>query len=297
MSSVHGIVLLDKPLGLSSNQALTRLKRILKADKAGHTGSLDPLATGMLPCCFGEATKVAGYLLGRKKKYEALISLGATTTTADREGDLLEVKTVPTLSLDEIKAIAALFVGKIKQTPPMYSALKRNGVPLYRLARQGKVVDVPEREIEIFEILVNSFEANQISMTVECGSGTYIRSLAVDIGSRIGCGGHLGALRRLWVDPFQTSPMHSLEQIEHFCNSPDAAQNMVQSIDIALSDWPRLELTESEVAAIRQGKAIKWNQPASLGLCRLYTPDGTILAMAEYGDDGLVKPKRLFCLP
>jgi tRNA pseudouridine55 synthase len=211
---VDGILLLDKPEGLSSNQALQRVRRAFGAAKAGHTGSLDPLATGMLPCCLGEATKVAGYLLGARKAYAARVRLGATTTTGDREGEVIERSDVPVLDRATVEAAAARFIGRILQRPPAYSALKRGGVPLYRLARRGETVEVEPRPVEIHSIRVDAVGDGLIDLTVVCGAGTYIRSLAVDLGAALGCGAHLEALRRTWVDPFEGRPMHTLAEVE-----------------------------------------------------------------------------------
>src|SRR6478752_1031436 len=211
---IHGILLLDKPQGLSSNQALQRVRRLYNARKAGHTGSLDPLATGLLPICFGEATKIAGYLLGSRKAYEAELRLGATTTTDDAEGEVVTTRPVPALTEAAIEAELCTLRGRITQTPPAYSAIKQGGVALYKRARRGEDVQVPTREVEIFRLELRGHDADRIRLHVECGSGTYVRSIARDLGERLGCGAHLKSLRRTWVDPFRQPTMYSLTRLE-----------------------------------------------------------------------------------
>ncbi|OYV20271.1 MAG: tRNA pseudouridine55 synthase, partial [Methylococcaceae bacterium NSP1-1] len=201
--NVHGIVLLDKRLGVSSNKALQEVRHLFNANKAGHTGSLDPLATGLLPLCFGEATKVSALMLDDNKRYQVLVQLGVMTDTGDAEGVVIETKPVPDFSIDEIQACLRQFTGKIDQIPPMYSALKHNGKKLYELAREGKTIERKARRIKIFELKLltdsqaGALKADQLMLEVFCSKGTYIRSLAEDIGHYLGCGGTVKALRRL----------------------------------------------------------------------------------------------------
>lgn len=291
-SFLHGILLLDKPLGLSSQQALHRVKRALGAHKAGHTGSLDPLATGMLPCCLGEATKLAGYLLGERKKYAACIALGRTTTTADREGAVLEEKPVPVLDDDGVARLLRAFVGRIRQKPPMYSAIKKAGVPLYRLARRGQSIDVPERSVDIYGIELQRRSTDELWIEVECGSGTYIRSLAEDIGRAIGCGAHLGALRRLWVKPFERHEMIELEQVErepralvgHPALLPAAA---------AVADWHKVAVTAQEAHSLRQGKRLQRPNLGWSGQCAAFCGD-ELVALAQCDPQGTLSTQRVF---
>jgi len=216
---LDGILLLDKPQGLSSNQALQRVRHLFRADKGGHTGSLDPLATGLLPVCFGEATKIAGGLLGARKAYETVARLGVVTDTDDAEGQPLRERPVPAINIDTIDAALAQLAGRIQQRPPVYSALKRGGEPLYAKARRGEVIEVEAREVEVhaFELLnaADLLDGDEplLRLHVECGSGTYVRSLVRDLGELLGCGAHVAELRRLWVDPFREPRMWTLEAL------------------------------------------------------------------------------------
>ena len=222
---LDGILLLDKPQGLSSNQALQRVRHLFRAEKGGHTGSLDPLATGLLPVCFGEATKIAGGLLGARKAYETVARLGITTDTDDAEGQPLRERPVPALSIDRIDAALGQLTGRIRQRPPIYSALKRGGEPLYAKARRGESIEVDERDIEVhaFDLLnaadlldgqLENGASPILRLHVECGSGTYVRSLVRDLGELLGCGAHVAELRRLWVDPFREPRMWTLPALE-----------------------------------------------------------------------------------
>ena len=294
---IHGIVLLDKPLGLSSNQALQRVRHIVRAAKAGHTGSLDPLATGLLPVCLGEATKVAGHLLGSRKAYAAEVKLGTTTSTDDGEGYVVEQAPVPTFDEASLRAALAPFIGTISQVPPAYSALKRDGVPLYKLARRGEVVDVPAREVEIFAIDLLRHDGDTLCLRVECGSGTYIRSLARDLGQALGCGAHLSALRRLWVEPFSTPSMLTLEQLEALASEGDAAlENILLPVDAGLAGMPAVHLDAEDSWAMAQGEA-RVRRDLVPGLYRVYADDGRLLALGEVGDDARLRSRRGFNLP
>ena len=291
--SVHGILLLDKPLGLSSNQALSRAKRLLGVKKAGHTGTLDPLATGMLPLCFGEATKVAGLLLGNRKRYDAHVKLGATTTTADAEGAVTATHPVPPLSDDELVALLARFTGTIRQRPPAYSALKRDGVPLYKLARRGEDVVVPEREVLVESIELLGRGVDTLDLCVTCGTGTYIRSIATDLGAAIGCGAHLGGLRRTWVEPFEAEPMVTLDALD----AAVAAGNgpgLLLPIDAALQGWPRVDLDPAESGRLRHGHSNTRLEETWTGRCRVYDDLGRLAALGERTGDGIVRPSRVF---
>lgn len=254
---LNGIVLLDKPLGLSSNQALQQARRLFRAAKGGHTGALDPQASGMLPLCFGEATKVAGLLLGASKRYRAQVQLGATTTTGDADGDVLERRVVPEISVERLQAVLASQVGRIRQQPPIYSALKVDGEPAYRRVRRGEAVEVAAREVEIFRIELLQRRADWLEIEVDCGSGTYIRSLAVDIGEALGCGAHICALRREWVDPFQNAPMLSLDQLEQAAaDSDQALLTHLLPLEQGLARFQMIHLDADQSLAIRQGRRV-----------------------------------------
>src|SRR5690606_3343391 len=217
---LDGILLLAKPRGLSSNQALQRVRHLFRAAKAGHTGSLDPLATGLLPVCFGEATKIAGGLLGARKAYDTVARLGQVTDTDDADGQVLRERPVPALSINAIDAALRELTGRIRQRPPIYSALKRGGGPLHAKARRGEVVQVEAREVDAHAFELQSaadvLDAGEplLRLRVECGSGTYVRSLVRDLGEALGCGAHVAELRRLWVDPFREPRMWSFEALQ-----------------------------------------------------------------------------------
>ncbi|TBR39217.1 MULTISPECIES: tRNA pseudouridine(55) synthase TruB [Dyella] len=296
--ALHGIVLLDKPLGMSSNQALQAARRMFRAEKGGHTGALDPLATGLLPLCLGEATKIAGSLLGSRKAYVADCRLGVTTTTADLEGDVVETRPVPSFSDGEIERALAPLRGRILQVPPVYSALKQGGEPLYVKARRGEVVDVPPREVEVFRLEVMSRTADSVRLHVECGSGTYVRSLAVDFGDNLGCGAHLTGLRRLWVEPFREPvAMVTLDQLAAAREQGDAALlPLLLPLAAGLVDWPALHLDAEQSHGVSQGRQI-FPEGAAEGPCVAYADDGRPLALCEVNSDGKLLIQRGFNLP
>ena len=218
---LDGLLLLDKPAGMSSNQALQRVRHLFRAEKAGHTGSLDPLATGMLPVCFGEATKIAGLLLGHGKAYETTARLGATTDTDDADGAVLRERPVPALDRPTVEAALRPLTGRIRQRPPIYSALKLGGEPLYAKARRGEAIEAPEREVEVHAFDILDIAPGRIALRVECGSGTYVRSLVRDLGEALGCGAHVTALRRLWVAPFKGQATHTLDALQSLAVGSD----------------------------------------------------------------------------
>jgi len=279
---LHGIVLLDKPLGLSSNAALQVVRKgIFRAEKGGHTGALDPLATGLLPLCFGEATKLAGMLLGSRKAYVAECRLGATTSTADLEGEIMLERPVPVLSDDAIEASLTKLRGRITQIPPAYSAIKVEGEPLYLKARRGEAVDVPAREVDIYRLEMLSRSADSLTLYVECGSGTYVRSLAVDLGEDLGCGAHLTALRRLWVEPFREPAMVTVEQLEDAAaQGDDALLALLLPVSAGLAGLPELHLDAQRTAAVSQGQQIPVD-PALSGQLAVFADDGQLLILGE----------------
>lgn len=294
---LHGLLLLDKPLGLSSNQALQKARHLLRAEKGGHTGALDPLATGLLPLCFGEATKIAGSLLGSRKAYRAEVRLGATTTTADLEGEVVQERPLPPLDDALLETALAALRGKIVQVPPVYSALKQGGEPLYVKARRGEDVQVPPREVEIFRLELLSRTADTLVLDVECGSGTYIRSLAVDLGEALGCGAHLSALRRLWVEPFRQPAMLTLEALQAAAEQGEAAMDaLLLPVAAGLAGWPVLALDAEQSHAVTRGQRIQLAGHAA-GAYAAFAPDGRPVALCELDADGLLRIQRGFNLP
>jgi len=294
---VNGIVLLDKPQGITSNQALQRVKRIFNANKAGHTGSLDPLATGMLPICLGEATKISGYLLDADKRYQAHCRLGVRTDSADADGEVIAQKSVDGITLVQIEAALRAFTGAIQQIPPMHSALKRNGVPLYKLARKGIEVEREPRAVTIYSLVLDEFEEDNLVLTVHCSKGTYVRTLADDIGEMLGCGAHITALRRLQVDPFSESGLWSIEQLntlqEQGLTELDAA---LLPVEAGLADWPAVTLSEESEFYLRQGQSVFVPKQQNQGLVRLDGHAGSLVGIGIIDEDGRLAPKRLMNL-
>ena len=295
---LHGIVLLDKPIGLSSNQALQSVRRLLRAAKGGHTGALDPLATGLLPLCFGEATKLAGSLLGARKAYVADCRLGITTDTADSEGDILQQRKVPPLDDARIETALTKLRGRIFQVPPMYSALKLDGERLYAKARRGEIVDVPAREVDVHRLDLLSRDGDTLRLHVECGSGTYVRSLAADLGEDLGCGAHLTALRRLWVEPFREPRMVTLDELQQAAEQGDEALlARLLPVSAGLSDLPAVELDEAQTMAISRGQPILLTPSPPTGRYAAFASDGALLALLELDAEGRTRILRGFNLP
>lgn len=294
---VNGIILLDKPEGITSNKALQRVKSIFFAQKAGHTGSLDPLATGMLPICFGEATKVSNYLLDADKRYRFSCQLGVVTNTGDAEGEVIDQHVVPELDEAAIESILQDFRGTIQQIPPMFSALKHKGERLYDLARQGIEVERAPRTVNIHELTLLNYSDGVLELEAECSKGTYIRTLAEDIGAAIGCGAHVIQLRRLTVGPFQDSAaMVTLEQLETLLEeNRDELNRLLLPIDAALMHWPDVRLNADLSYYLLQGQPVQVPKAPSRGWVRLYNADKDIfLGVGQISDDGKVAPKRLF---
>jgi tRNA pseudouridine55 synthase len=251
--SINGVVLLDKPIGLSSNQALQKVRWAYKAKKAGHTGALDPLATGLLPVCLGEATKFSQFLLDADKAYITRAKLGQTTTTEDAEGEVVETRDVPALNIEVVESVLAEFRGPIEQVPPMYSALKRDGQPLYKLAREGKVLDIEPRSVSILKLELIAIESDELVLEVECTKGTYIRSLVRDIGEALGCGGHVKELRRTKTGPFEIGQTVSLEELE----SEQVREGSLMESDCGLTDMPIAYLSHEQVNDVLLGRKVK----------------------------------------
>ncbi|HKD55565.1 MAG TPA: tRNA pseudouridine(55) synthase TruB [Steroidobacteraceae bacterium] len=285
-----GILLLDKPHGLSSNAALQRVRALYARVKAGHVGSLDPLATGMLPICLGEATKIAGDLLEGRKCYRFTIALGAATSTGDAEGEVTQTAAVPQLGAEAVEAVLAQWRGARQQVPPMYSAIKRGGQPLYRLARQGVSVPRSARAIEISELTLVHLDAAALELETVCSKGTYVRVLAEDIARALGTCGHVAALRRLWVEPFAAQPMQTLEALAASRASEGAPPLL--AIDWPLQHLPRLELDADAAERLVLGRKVATGT-APAHRVRVYDSDGNLMALGEVDAAGMLQPRRL----
>lgn len=293
---VHGIVLLDKPQGLSSNAALQQVKRLFQAQKAGHTGSLDPLATGLLPICLGEATKLSGLLLDADKAYEANCQLGLTTTTGDAEGETLQQRSVPAnLTATHIETVLSQFLGSQQQVPPMYSALKQQGQPLYRLARQGQTVERVPRTIHISQLALLDFGSDWLRLRVHCSKGTYIRTLAEDIGEKLGCGAHLTALRRIAVGTYRD--MVSLEQLQAVVavHGLEGLSAWLQPLEAALPHLPAVSLSPAEATALQHGQAVPLAaaEIETGSLVRVFDAEQRLLGLGELREQNILVAKRL----
>lgn len=291
---VDGILLLDKPAGMTSNDVLQVVKRMFNAAKAGHTGSLDRPATGMLPICFGEATKFTSYLLNADKHYRAHCHLGAETTTGDAEGEITVTHEIPAgLSALEIREAIGAFRGQVRQIPPMHSALKHKGQRLYTLAYQGIEVEREAREITIYSIELTDFSGTDFSIEVHCSKGTYIRTLVEDIGRHIGCGAHITALTRTAVGPFHTG-MVSLDELARLSEQGmEALDACLRPIDAALGDLPEMVILAPVARYLGQGQPVIVPHAPVEGMLRIYDENRRFLGVAEVLDDGRIAPKRL----
>jgi len=290
---VSGILLLDKPLGLSSNHALQRVKRLFDARKAGHTGSLDPLADGMLPICLGDATKISAYLLDADKYYRFRVRLGQTTATGDAEGEILETRSTEHVTREQIEQLLPRFVGEIEQLPPMYSALKHQGKRLYELAREGIEVEREPRKVTIHSLALGETELPEFELRVHCSKGTYVRTLAEDLGAALGCGAHVVALRRTGVGPYTDLRMYTMEELERVAEQGHAALDaLLLPIDTALSAWPEVRVSADTAFYLRQGQAVLIPKAPTEGWVRIYQGE-QLLALGEVLDDGRITPRRL----
>ncbi len=290
---VNGILLLDKPLGISSNRALQKVKHIYKAQKAGHTGSLDPLATGVLPICLGEATKVSAFLLDADKRYQVRIKLGETTATADAEGEILQSRDFSAVTEQRLREVMEDFIGEIDQLPPMYSAVKHEGQRLYKLARAGQEVERKPRSITIYSLNLIDFSLPFVEMDVACSKGTYVRTLAEDIGEALGCGAHVSELRRTSVGCFsgESITVEALEKVAE--QGFDALDALLLPMDSALPDWPRIDLNADLEYYVRQGQPVQIARAPASGYLRLYGAQKDFIGVGYIQADGRVAPKRL----
>ena len=286
---IDGALLLDKALGISSNAALQQVKRLYRASKAGHAGTLDPLASGLLVVLLGEATKFAGPLLESDKEYLATLKLGEKTSTGDAEGELVQARPVEA-SLADVEATLRRFRGRIEQLPPMHSALKREGVPLYKLARRGQTVARTPRPVEIFELEVGGYSPPVLELRVRCSKGTYVRTLAEDIGEALGTGAHLAALRRTASGPFRLAEAATLEALAGL--GAEERRRRVLPLPRLLEGLPRAELDASAEARLRNGQALEISGLGE-GLCALYRVDGAVIGLARGDAAGRLKPVRL----
>jgi tRNA pseudouridine55 synthase len=290
---ISGILLLDKPQGLSSNHALQGVKRLYDARKAGHTGSLDPLANGMLPICFGDATKISAFLLDADKHYWFRVRLGETTATGDTEGDIVQSRPVEGITVQRIEQVLERFHGEIEQLPPMYSALKHKGKRLYELAREGVEVEREPRRVMIHGLRLGDLNVPEFELTVHCSKGTYVRTLAEDIGEALGCGAHVTALRRTGVGPYTGHPMYTMDQLHAAAEEGQAAlDRLLLPIDTALSDWPEVRVNADTAFYLKQGQAVLVPKAPTEGSVRIYQGD-TFIAVGHVQDDGRIAPKRL----
>ena len=302
---LDGILLLDKPTGMSSNQALQRVRHLFRADKGGHTGSLDPLATGLLPVCFGEATKIAGGLLGARKAYDTVARLGVVTDTDDADGQPLRERPVPTLRVSEIDAALQTLTGRIQQRPPIYSALKRGGEPLYAKARRGETFEIETRPVDVhaFELqsaadlldpVIDPQGGPLLRLHVECGSGTYVRSLVRDLGELLGCGAHVAELRRLWVDPFRDPRMWTLDELQALAARGERnLEACLLDIEAGMLAWPAVHVDVAQAARLQHGQHLNGPYHPE-GEVAVFGPDGRAQGLGQVSADGELRAQRMF---
>ena len=291
---IHGVILLDKPVGYSSSQAVLKVRWLFQARKAGHTGSLDPFATGMLPICLGEASKTAGFMLDASKTYIAAAFLGKATTTGDIEGETSREMKVPDLDDAQINAVLNEFLGEIEQVPPMYSALKHQGQPLYKLARAGQEVARKARPVTIHSLELLNWASPILEFRVHCSKGTYVRTLAEDIAEKLGSCAHLQSLRRLDVEPFREKDMITLEELLARAET-EVLDDCLLPVDSGLIDWPMVILDENSMIRFCHGNPVEQAVEVP-GLVRVYGPEQKLLGVGEILPDNQLKPKRIMHL-
>ena len=294
--AISGVLLLDKPAGITSNKALQEIKHLFGAAKAGHTGSLDPLATGMLPICLGEATKISAFLLDADKRYRVTCRLGITTSTADADGEVVQTRDCSHITMKHIEKLVPEFSGSISQVPPMYSAVKHQGQRLYALAREGIEVERKPRTVQIYQLLLHSLSEGLLDIEVACSKGTYIRTLVEDMGEALGCGAHVVQLRRLSVGPFD-GDMVSIDELRAAADASDAGRfaaldEYLLPIDSAIANWPDVHLDRDAAFYIKQGQAIQVPHAPTEGWVRIYD-NSQFLGVGEIQDDGRVAPRRM----
>ena len=291
---MNGILVVDKPAGISSNDVVQQAKRLFGAQKVGHTGSLDPLATGVLPLCFGEATKFSQYLLDADKKYWAQVRLGITTETADADGEVIARADTSGITESQVTAALETFVGEIEQIPSMYSALKHQGQPLYKLARQGIEVERAPRRISIYGAELLQFSEASIELRVHCSKGTYIRSLAEDLGAALGCGGHVSALRRLAAGPYEEAQATTLDELREVGDVREM-DALLLPVSSAVGSWPAVRLHEDTAHYVRQGQPVQVAHAPTDGWVQIFesAEEDRFLGVGEVLTDGRIAPRRL----
>lgn len=290
--NISGLVVLDKRLGVSSNAALQEVKKLFCARKAGHTGSLDPLASGLLIICMGDATKISSFLINSNKRYRVKVKLGIATTTGDAEGEVIDNQQVPPLNESNIVAVLDRFIGKITQVPPMYSAVKHNGVRLYELARKGMEVERKSRSATIFELSLIQFDNDTLDLEVYCSKGTYIRTLAEDLGVAMGCCGYVEQLRRTEVGDFDIADGRQIEDLKHLAGIGELNKCLL-SIDEALESWPSVRLSDELAFYVKRGQAVFTPQAPKQRWVKLCTQEQQLFGIGEVIDDGKIAPRRL----
>ncbi|SFJ86767.1 tRNA pseudouridine(55) synthase TruB [Methylophaga sulfidovorans] len=293
---ITGIVIIDKPTGHSSNHILQRVKRLFDAKKAGHTGSLDPLATGVLPVCLGDATKLSSYLLDADKQYQVTCQLGVITDSGDSDGNVVDELPIPEFDVDTLNNIIQQFIGEIEQVPPMFSALKHQGQPLYKLARQGIDVERKARRIVIYAIEVMDCQSDNFTLSVRCSKGTYIRTLVEDISHALGSGGHVTMLRRTAVAGYDLSQAITVEALQAMAEKDGfvTLDASLQQAEEALPDWPAIVLDEENTKSIGFGQSVTVETPFKSANVRLFNMNNQFLGIGEMSTEGVVAPKRLF---
>lgn len=293
---IHGVVLLDKPAGISSNRALQKVRGIYQARKAGHTGSLDPFATGMLPICLGEASKTAAFMLEAGKRYRAVARLGEATTTGDIEGEVIQTCSLPDIDPQSIEQTLKRFEGEIAQVPPMYSALKHEGRPLYEYARAGIEIDRPARAVKIHQLELADWQSPDLTFEVHCSKGTYIRTLAEDIAASLGSCAHLVELRRFVVEPFDDFPMVTLEQLQE-ARDQGGLEGFLLPVDVGLAEWPKVVLNTDQQGKFMHGNHFPFpDDDLVAGKVRVYGPGGNLLGLADLSADQILQPAKVFNL-
>ena len=290
---IDGILILDKPAGISSNHALQQVRRLYRARKAGHCGSLDPLATGVLPVCLGQATKFSSYLLGASKTYRACAMLGRTTTTGDSEGEEIASRPV-NVSREQVEAVLPRFIGAIEQVPPMYSAIRHEGRRLYQLAREGRQVERKPRGVEVYSLELLSFDHDSFEFEVCCSKGTYVRTLAEDIGNALDCGAHLTALRRTAVDQLVLQDAVSVDRLQQLAaEDNEQIDRLLLPVSAALDRFSELRLDAVASLDICHGRRVKLAHAPAIGLYRLVSDEGRFMGLGEVGPDAELAAKRL----
>lgn len=290
---LNGVLLLNKDLGLSSNRALQQVRRLFRAAKGGHTGSLDPLASGVLPICFGEATKFSGYALDADKSYKVTAKLGVITTTDDCEGEVVAVNPVPEFSSEQLQSVINTFMGTTQQTPGMYSALKHNGQPLYKLARNGITVERKPRDITIHKFELLEQTADTLTFEVRCSKGTYIRNLMADLGTKLGCGAHVVALQRTQAGQFSIENSYTLEQLLTIAEDEANLDKTLLPMVTLLDQMPEVVLEPADVAYVRNGRAIVAPQGVAPGEFALVTVNNEFVGIGVALNDGTLVPRRM----